>query len=235
MNRLSLITLLILALVWLAGCSSDPKRDISYAPIRPAVQQSAAESNGSIYMSGHRVSWFEDLRARRVGDILTVVLKERTSASKSAKTSSAKTNSNGITNPTIMGMGVQLNAPKFLPLPSHSNNNLAFELGSQHNFEGEGSASQSNNLTGSITVSVVEVLPNRNLIIRGEKRLGINQGNEYVKLSGIVRPQDIKPDNTIDSSRIADVTIIYNGDGQVADSGVTGWFSRFFSSVLFPF
>ena len=235
MKQLFKILIAFSLLALLAACSSGPKRDLSYAPPRPAVPATTVESNGSIYMSGYRVAWFEDQRARRVGDILTVILSESTNASKSAKTSTAKTNSNNISNPTILGASVQFDAPKMIPLATHSDNDLAFAIGSEHSFDGQGSASQSNDLSGDITVSVIEVLPNRNLIIRGEKRIGINQGNEYIKLSGIVRPQDINPDNTIASNRIADVTIVYNGDGQVAETGVTGWLSRFFSSDLFPF
>ena len=82
---------------------------------------------------------------------------------------------------------------------------------------------------------MIEVLPNRNLIVRGEKRIGINQGKEYVRLSGIVRPQDITPENTVESTRIADPTISYVGEGMVADANSMGWLARFFNSVLFPF
>ena len=230
-----LTILLLLSLLILAGCSSDMRRDIDYAPPRPAVTQQTPQTDGSIYMSGRQLSWFEDMRARRVGDILTVVLNESTNATKSAKTSTAKNNSNSITSPNILGSVVQFAAPKFLPLASHTDNDLSIGLGSEHTFEGAGSAAQSNALTGNITVSVIEVLPNRNLHIRGEKRLGINNGMEYIKLSGIIRPQDISPYNTIESSRVADVTIIYNGDGQIAETGKRGWFSRLFSSELFPF
>jgi flagellar L-ring protein precursor FlgH len=90
-------------------------------------------------------------------------------------------------------------------------------------------------LSGNITVTVIEVLPNRNLYVRGEKRIGINQGNEYIRLSGIVRPEDITPQNTIESTRIADPTIVYVGEGMVADANTMGWLARFFNSVLFPF
>ncbi|MCF6282104.1 MAG: flagellar basal body L-ring protein FlgH [Candidatus Polarisedimenticolaceae bacterium] len=233
MNRLPPILAMILLL--LSGCSSGPKRDINYAPVRAPAPTTIVDSNGSIYMSGHKIAWFEDIRAHRVGDILTVVLSESTSAKKSAKTSTGRTNNNNITSPTILGSGLAFSAPGVLPLASHTNNNLGFTLASDHSFEGEGSSTQSNDLTGNVTVTVIEVLANRNLVIRGEKRMGINQGNEYVKLSGIIRPQDITPQNTIDSSRIADVTIIYNGDGHVADSGSPGWLSRLFSGELFPF
>ncbi|MEJ2592686.1 MAG: flagellar basal body L-ring protein FlgH, partial [Candidatus Thiodiazotropha sp.] len=96
-------------------------------------------------------------------------------------------------------------------------------------------SAQSNKLSGNITVTVVEVLPNRNLYVRGEKRIGINQGYEYVRLAGIVRPQDITPENTVESTRIADPTISYVGEGALADANSMGWLARFFNSVLFPF
>jgi flagellar L-ring protein precursor FlgH len=229
------LPILALILLLLSGCSSEPKRDINYAPVRAPAPAVAAESNGSIYMSGHKIAWFEDIRAHRVGDILTVMLSESTSAKKAAKTSTGRTSDNNITSPTVLGSALSFTAPGVIPLASHTDNNLGFSLASDHSFEGEGSSTQSNDLTGNVTVTVIEVLPNRNLMIRGEKRLGINQGNEYVKLSGIIRPQDITPQNTIESFRIADVTIIYNGDGHVADSGSPGWLSRLFSGDLFPF
>ncbi len=227
--------ILAMLLLLLSGCSSDPKRDINYAPVRAPVPTAVVESNGSIYMSGHKIAWFEDIRAQRVGDILTVLLSESTNAKKAAKTSTGSKNNNSITSPTILGSALAFTAPGVLPLASHTNNDLGFSLASDNSFEGEGSSTQSNDLTGNVTVTIVEVLPNRNLVIRGEKRMGINQGNEYLKLSGIIRPQDITPQNTIESSRIADATIIYNGDGHIANSGSPGWLSRIFSGDLFPF
>jgi flagellar L-ring protein precursor FlgH len=191
--------------------------------------------NGAIYQSGHEVSWFEDIRARRVGDLLTVTLVENTAANKTAKSSASKDNNISIENPTILGSTPQFDASGLLPLASNRDNNLSFELNSANDFSGQGSSSQSNALSGNITVTVVEVLPNRNLYVRGEKRIGINQGNEYVRLSGIVRPQDITPQNTIESTRIADPTIVYVGEGMVADANTMGWLARFFNSVLFPF
>jgi flagellar L-ring protein precursor FlgH len=227
---------LSLCVLLLSGCQSrGPVRDLNYAPIRPVVPSPAPVGNGAIYQTGHEVSWFEDIRARRVGDLLTVTLVENTAANKSAKSSASKDNSISIANPTILGSTPQFDASGLIPLASNKDNNLAFELNSANDFSGQGSASQSNALSGNITVTVIEVLPNRNLYVRGEKRIGINQGNEYIRLSGIVRPQDITPMNTIESTRIADPTIVYVGEGMVADSNTMGWLARFFNSVLFPF
>ncbi|MEN8179480.1 MAG: flagellar basal body L-ring protein FlgH [Pseudomonadota bacterium] len=228
--------MLLLSVVWLSGCATQgPERDVSYAPIRPVLPAPAPQGNGSIYQAGYEVAWFEDIRAHRVGDLLTVQLVENTSANKSAKSAAKKDNSNSISTPTILGSTLAFNASGVLPLLSNKDNTMEFELGSTNDFSGEGSASQSNALSGNITVTVIEVLPNRNLYIRGEKRIGINQGNEFIRVSGIVRPQDITPENTIESTRIADPTISYVGEGMVADANSMGWFARFFHSVLFPF
>lgn len=213
----------------LVGCNSAPKRDPDYAPVPPMVPSAPPSGDGAIYHSGYSMNWFEDLRAQRIGDTLTVTLSESTNASKSAKTSADKSNTNTVANPTLFGMN-----PKF-GIPGKGSGNFSFGTSSSHAFEGDGSSEQSNALSGNITVSVVDVLPNGYLMIRGEKRIGINQGNEYIKLSGIVRPYDVSADNTVESSKIADPTIVYVGDGVVADSNIVGWLSRFFISAIMPF
>ena len=113
--------------------------------------------------------------------------------------------------------------------------NLNSALGSGSTFAGESESTQSNSLSGSITVSVVDVLPNGYLKIRGEKRVRLNQGNEYVRLAGIIRPSDISPDNSVESTKIADATIMYTGEGALADANKIGWLARFFISAVFPF
>jgi len=226
----------LLGMLLLSGCqSTGPVRDDRYAPARPVMPPPAPQGNGAIYQAGHEIAWFEDIRARRVGDLLTVKLVEKTSANKSAKSAAKKANTNEIKNPTILGSTPKFNATGLLPLASNKDNSLAFSTSSANDFSGEGSSSQSNALSGDITVTVIEVLPNRNLYVRGEKRIGINQGNEYVRLSGIVRPADITPENTVESTRLADPTISYVGDGMVAYANAMGWLARFFNSVLFPF
>lgn len=235
MNRLYSLMILALMASVLAGCQTNPVRDPAYAPMRPVIPPPAPVGNGSIYQAGYERSWFEDMRARRVGDMLTIKLAEKTDAKKKATTAVKKSNSNSVTNPTILGSTPQFNTPGIIPLASNSNNNLGFSLESESDFSGEGDSAQNNELTGDVTVTVVEVLPNGYLMVRGEKRIGINQGNEYVKVSGIVRPADIDSTNTVLSTRLADPTIVYKGDGAVADSNVMGWFAKFFISALFPF
>ncbi len=235
MNKRLAVGIMMIVFALVAGCNSAPKRDPEYAPVRPVLPPPVSQDNGAIYQSGYDIAWFEDIRARRVGDILTIRLVEKTDASKKATTSVTKDNSNSVTNPTLFGTTPQFNTPGILPFASNRNNNLGFSLESAHEFSGEGDSAQSNKLTGDITVTVVEVLPNGYLMVRGEKRLGINQGNEYVKLSGIVRPVDIDATNSVLSTKLADPTIVYVGDGPVAESNVMGWLARFFVSALMPF
>jgi flagellar L-ring protein precursor FlgH len=236
MGRIYHLLGLLIPLLLLVGCQNgNPVRDAAYAPIRPVLPPPAPSGNGAIYQAGYEYAWFEDRRARRVGDLLTVNLVESTQANKSAKTTTAKSSSNSITNPTLFGQAMQFNVPGFVPIANNKDVNLGFDLSASNEFSGDGSASQSNALSGSITVSVIEVLPNRNLYVRGEKRIGINQGTEYIRLSGIVRPSDISPANTVASTRIADPTITYKGEGALADANSMGWLSRFFNSVLSPF
>ncbi|MBE0440284.1 MAG: flagellar basal body L-ring protein FlgH [Gammaproteobacteria bacterium] len=224
------------SLVLVTGCMSNaPKRDPGYAAVRPVAVTVPESQDGAIFNAGNNISLFEDYRARRVGDILTVKLEEKTDAEKETETKISKSNRNSITNPTVFGTTPQFSLPGQLPLASTNNNNLAFELGSSSNFSGQGDSDQSNKLTGNISVSVVEVLPNGNLIVRGEKVITINQGNEYLRLAGMISPRDIDADNTISSKRIADAQISYVGDGPTNDANVMGWLGRFFISALMPF
>jgi flagellar L-ring protein precursor FlgH len=230
MNLTKLVAVLLLALLML-GCQSAPTRDPDYAPVNPPMPAPAPQGNGAIYQAGYEQSWFENNTARRIGDMLTVRLVEQTDASASNSSTVSKTNSNSLTNPTLLGK-----TPSFtLPGNGGSGANLGFGLDSSHSFSGAGDMAQSNELSGSITVMVTDVLPNGYLRVRGEKRIGMNSGNEYVRLSGIVRPSDIDNTNSINSTQVADATLIYQGDGQVASAGVMGWLSKFFISSWMPF
>ena len=209
--------------------------DAAYAPVSPENMMPPANVSGSIYQEGFNMALFEDSRARRIGDILTIVLTETTAASKSASTTIDKTNATSITNPTLLGSTPQFNAPGILPLASNRNNNLTFGMDSSNAFEGDASSDQSNSLSGNITVTVFDVLPNGYLKVRGEKWMTLNTGDEYIRVTGIVRPQDIRPDNTILSTRIADARITYSGTGEVAESNKMGWLAKFFVNSIWPF
>lgn len=215
-----------LALALLAGCMAMPARDdgewAPTAPMQPEV--AAAPADGAIYHDNQNMELFSDARAHRVGDILTIVLVESTQASKKASTSTSKKDKADVAAPTIMGKDLTING-----------NPLSVGLDSERNFDGSGSSSQSNQLTGQITVTVAQRLSNGNLIVRGEKWLTINQGQELVRIAGIVRPQDIGQDNTVASTRVADARISYTGRGTLADANTRGWLSRFFNSKWMPF
>ncbi len=235
MNRRSRWLIVVLTLMALVGCDTPPKRDAVYAPARPLPPPPAPHGNGAIYQSGYANAWFENIRARRVGDMLTIKLVEETNASKKSSTNVDKTTNTSITAPSIFGTTTRFDLPGALPLASTKNLNLSADLDSAHEFEGSGDTSQSNEFSGDITVTVYEVLPNGYLLVRGEKRLGLSEGNEYIKLSGIVRPVDIDASNTVLSTRLADPTIVYVGDGPIASSNTMGWLAKFFIGALMPF
>ncbi len=233
-TRIKILTVWLM--VWVTGCTTHTvKRDPAYAAVRPVAVPPQPSADGAIFNANYNVSLFEDYRARRVGDILTVKLEEKTQAEKSSTTTISKESKNSVTNPTILGTTPQFDTPGILPLASHKNNNLGFNLTSKHSLNSKGDNDQANKLTGFISVSVVEVLPNGNLVVRGEKVMSINQGNEYIRLSGIISPRDIDANNTISSKRIADAQLSYVGDGPTNDANVMGWLSRFFISALMPF
>jgi flagellar L-ring protein precursor FlgH len=180
---------------------------------------------GTIYNTAAGYDLFSDLRARNVGDILTVLLVERTDASKESSTSTARGSSVDTGLPTFAGR----------PITSGGTPILNNELSSDTTFDGAADSSQSNRLDGSITVSVAERLPNGNLLVRGEKLITINQGEEFIRLEGIIRPVDIGPQNTVESTKVADAAITYSGRGNLQATNRPGWLTRFFNSPFFPF
>lgn len=228
--------IILTSLILLTACATtEVKRDPDYAAVRPAALPDRQQTNGAIFDVNTNVSYYEDYRASRVGDILTVKLEEKTTAEKKSATKINKSSNNSITSPTVLGTGVQFDTPGVLPLESNEDNNLAFDLRSKHDFDGAGDSDLRNKLSGDISVSVVEVLSNGNMVIRGEKVVTINQGNEYLRISGMISPRDLDATNSISSKRIADVQMSYVGDGPTNDANVMGWLSRFFIGSLMPF
>lgn len=208
----------------LAGCVSKPYEP-DYSATMPEPAPTAAQANGAIYQVGHDVALFENSVARRVGDTLTIRLNERTNASKSSTTSTSKATNIDLPGPTIAGRPVTANGTEIL---SASVNNSA-------EFDGEGASTQSNRLEGDLTVTVAQRLPNGNLLVRGQKWISINQGQEYVRIQGIVRPIDIEVDNSISSLKVADAMIAYGGKGAIANANSPGLLARFFNLPFLPF
>lgn len=219
------LLLLLSMAAGLSACDTLPKRDPDFAPVQPADLRPPPQSNGAIYQAGYDMRLFEDHAARRVGDILTIKLKEATSAKKKADSSESKQTNVSVKAPTLFGVAA---ATVFGHSPET-------EIDASRTFQGQGDAQQSNSLTGDISVTVVEVLPNGNLKVRGEKRVALTDGDEFVRVSGIVRPIDIDTSNSLSSSKLADATIMYTGEGALADSAKVGWIGRILLSPLFPF
>lgn len=202
---------------------------MEYRPSAPIVPIPPASNHGAIFQAVQGQGLFEDYKARRVGDLVTVVLAESTNAKKSAGTSTSKESE------LELNMGGVNVAGK--PLFQLDDGVALFGAagGGKRSFDGSGKSTQSNQLTGEITVTVAEVLPNGNLVVQGEKWLGINQGNEFVRLRGIIRPVDISAANSVLSTQIANAQLSYGGTGAIRDSNTQGWLSRFFNSPIWPF
>lgn len=220
MKILGFISLL---LVTLAGCNTVPPTNV-HQPMtaRPAPRLDIAANNGAIFQVAQSRPLFEDRRARYVGDTLTVTITENTSAStksndkidrSSTQTASVDT-MNRLPGRSVLGMG--LNAT------------------STTSFSGKGEAANNNAFTGSMTVTVIEVLPNGNLLVSGEKQVAIGHEQEFVRVSGVVNPSFIDAFNTVPSAKIADARIEYKSAGQISDAQVIGWLARFFLTFL-PF
>lgn len=216
---------IVFILFLLAACTPIPPRDPNFAPVQPASLMPPVQNSGAIYQAGYDMRLFEDNKAMRVGDILTIKFNELTQAKKADDLSTGKNTDVAVSAPTISGFA----------LSALTGNDAKTELAAKRSFDGQGKADQSNSLSGDISVTVVELLPNGNLKIRGEKRVTLNQGDEYIRLSGIVRPIDIDPANTLSSDKVADATIMYIGEGAMADASKMGWLSRAINSPWFPF
>ncbi|TRX74467.1 flagellar basal body L-ring protein FlgH [Pseudomonas mangiferae] len=231
MKRLNVLCPLF-AFSVLAGCVSPPPKpnDPYYAPVLPRTPMPAAANNGSIYQAGFERNLYDDRKAYRVGDIITIALNERTQASKNANSNIAKTSKTNMGLTSLFGGGVNTNNPL-------GSGDLTLDAGysGSRNAVGKSQAAQGNSLSGSVTVTVAEVLPNGILAVRGEKWMTLNTGDELVRIAGLVRSDDIGTDNTVSSTRIADARITYSGTGSFADANQPGWFDRFFISPLFPF
>jgi len=211
----------------LGGCviAGDVRPYPAMAPIQPIMPPQAAPTAGAIYAAGPTLQLYSDRRARDVGDLLTITLLENTTATTSANTATNKESNLSIGTPSIFGAPVTLGGKDVLSATASG----------KRDFTGKGNSAQSNRLQGSVTVTVVQRLPNGNLVVQGQKNLRLNQGDELVQVQGIVRAADIAPDNSVPSSRVADARIVYGGRGAVAQSNAMGWLGRFFNSGLAPY
>ena len=213
----------ILMALLATGCSSVPPTNVHQPmTVRPNPRSETAQANGSIYQAGSSRTLFEDRRARYVGDTLTIQIAETTSASTKSSTNVSRAGSISASVPTISG------------LPGKSLQGLGLSAESSNTLAGKGDAAANNVFTGNITVTVIDVLPNGNLLVSGEKQVAIGHGAEYIRLSGVVNPYFVSTANTISSANVADARIEYKESGAISEAQVMGWLARFFLSVL-PF
>jgi flagellar L-ring protein precursor FlgH len=208
------------AALLLAACGTTPSTitqgPSTARPVAPAVQTT---SNGAIYQAAAYRPLFEDRRARQVGDILTIAINEKTQAGKQASSSGSKTGSADASISALLG------------LSATTLNRATVTASSDNQFEDESALNSSNSFSGDLTVTVVEVLANGNLVVAGEKQIGFDKGIEYVRLSGVVQPDTILAGNTVPSAKVADARIEYRTSAKLDTAEVMGWLARFFLSV----
>ena len=226
--------LLLSTVLVLGGCATAEKPtpgDPRYSPVMPVSPAPSSQAVGSIYASGAGISLWEDKRARRIGDIITVYLDEKTISSKSNKTDIKKEDKLDMNVNSLMGV-----EPSFhLPGISDKRFTLSSDTDNNREFTGDAGSDQSNRLVGQISVTVADVLSNGVMVVRGEKWMTLSQGDEFIRLEGLLRPSDIAPDNTVVSSRMADARITYSATGALANAQEQGWVSRVFNSPWWPF
>jgi len=215
-----------LALALLSGCAAlntTPPTSV-HQPMtaRPEARPPAAPATGAIFQTSQVRPLFEDRRARLVGDTLTINLVERNAAQKASNASATRGSS----------MSGGINVAAKVPLSGLSG--MSIDAGVDSDFTGKGAAATNNAFNGTITVTVIEVYPNGNLLVSGEKQLAINQGNEYIRFSGVINPNTVTTANTVQSTQVADARIEYKGSGYIDESQTMGWLQRFFL-LLLPF
>lgn len=227
--------LMCLSLSFLAACESlmpiEPG-DPEFAPVIAPTPARAQPEEGSLFVANYGMSLFGNTNNHRIGDIITIVLDERTVSSKSSavavdKESDISLLENGLG--TILGKDLTKKLPLLgeVTLPTNVNQERAFA--------GDASADQSNRLQGNISVTITDVMPNGNLLVRGEKWMTLNRGDEYIRISGMLRPADVTLSNTVSSTKLANARIAYSGTGELASSQEMGWLSKFFNSPWWPF
>lgn len=211
-----LVALLAVTLPMAAQAKKEKTVPIVYTPTAPQAPE-AQPTYGAIFLAENYTPLTSGSRAGRIGDILTIVLVERMSATKSNSATTGRIGSVGLTPPAT--------GPLSLFNPTDIN------MGGDQSFKGKGDAAQSNALSGEVSVTVAAVYPNGTMLVKGEKLVTLNRGDEAVQFSGIVRTADISTDNRVPSTRVADARIRYTGKGEIARASKQGWLQSFFSKI----
>lgn len=233
--RASCLCLLALGL---SGCATAPAplaHSPEFAPVMPVVIEKPRVATGAIYNGRHSDNFFGRSRNYRVGDLITVVLDESTRAGREQKGSVSRDAENNAIPSGLVSRIQNLALPtKILGTKLEGVMNGANLSESSIKSSGVGTAGQSASLTGAVSVTVIEVLANGNLVVRGEKQLALTEGTEVIQVSGIIRPDDVSPNNMVQSRRLANAQIAYRGTGDMAAVAKTGWGTRALLS-LWPF
>ncbi|MDT0500516.1 flagellar basal body L-ring protein FlgH [Halomonas sp. PAR7] len=213
---------MVALMLLMGGCAQVPRASVVGEQERIEIPQPPLpRANGSIYQAerGYR-PLFEDRRPTMVGDILTIVLDEQVSASKNSQSSADRSGSSSL------GFDQQADAIEQLA-------ELGFDISAsgESDFSGGGGSEANNSFTGTITVSVLQVLNNGYLRVRGEKQIAINQGTEFIRFAGVVDPRTITGQGAVMSTQVADARIEYVGDGYISEAQHMGWLQRFFLNV----
>ena len=220
----NVLRLLPWAAAVLAGCASiygtPPTAVHQPMSLRPEPRPALASATGTIYQPAYARPLFEDRRARLLGDTLTINLTEKTNAQKSSNASASR------------GANLSAGLAVMNKVPLAALAGLAIEGEDKSDFTGKGGAAANNLFTGTISVTVIEVYPNGNLLVSGEKQIAINQGQEFIRFSGVVNPLTVTATNTVQSTQVADARIEYKGSGFIDETQTMGWMMRFFLNVL---
>lgn len=221
MNKAVSIVSLALAL---CGCVATAPTTAIHQPMssRPEVRNAVPVSHGAIFNVASARPLFEDRRARFVGDTITIKIAEKLQASKTSQSKAARSHEVSASVPTVIG------------LPFKSLQGMMLGATSDTDFSGSGQNTSSNDFNGTITVTVIEIYPNGNLLVSGEKQIGLKEGEEFIRFSGVVDPNTIAIGNTVTSTQVADARIEYKANGFIDSAQVMGWLGRFFLTVL-PF
>lgn len=206
----------------LAGCVTTTPPTAVHQPMTARPSIASVPSSGAIFSIATARPLFEDRRARFVGDTLTVNIQEKVQASKKSE------------NKTTRNQTVDMGVPTIIGLPFKSVQGITLSANDSNNFNGKGENTSSNDFTGTLTVTVIEVFPNGNLLVSGEKQIGLKEGEEFIRFSGVVNPNTITFANTVVSTQVADARIEYKANGFIDSAQVMGWLSRFFLIIL-PF
>jgi flagellar L-ring protein precursor FlgH len=223
--RLPHVFVLLAGLLGLAGCGTTPSSIVQQpTTARPQTQPSQVAGNGAIYQVAAYRPLFEDRRARHVGDMLTIVISEKTTAGKQASSNASKTSAVDASISPMTGLPL-----KILPgIGLGTGMGMGAEASVQ--YDDESALNSSNTFSGNVTVTVIEVLPNGNLVVAGEKQIALDKGTEYVRLSGVVQPDTIQAGNTVSSAKVADARIEYRTSAKLDTAEVMSWLARFFLS-----